>query len=112
MLHNSINLDISKAFDTIQHDILLNKLYNSGIRGFMHRWFKEYLPDRHQFTVVNGKLSKQQLVKTGVPQGSSLGPLLFMIYINDIQYLFAETDHYIRICGRDRKSTRLNSSHR
>ena len=83
-----VSVDLRKAFDVIQHDILLDKLENLGIRGFMLKWFSAYLKNRTQKTIVNQTVSHTLPVKCGVPQGSSLGPLLFLIYLNDIKNIF------------------------
>ena len=80
----AIFIDLSKAFDTLDHDILIKKLYFYGIRGTHLEFFKSYLSGRTQRVLYNDTLSSEQKLTTGVPQGSVLGPLLFLIYINDI----------------------------
>ena len=81
-----IYLDLHKAFDTVNHSILIEKLAVYGIRGIVLKWFTSYLENRKQYTVLANYDSGLESVKCGVPQGSVLGPLLFLIYINDIQY--------------------------
>ena len=91
-------IDLKKAFDTVKHEILLAKLENYGITGVINSWQRSYLTARKQTTEVNDVVSEAETTLCGVPQGSVLGPLLFLLYISDIYnssslfafYLFAD----------------------
>ena len=80
----SLFVDISKAFDSLNHKILLGKLASLGVSNQSLCWFKSYLSQRKQSVVINGSVSDSRLIQLGVPQGSILGPLLFNIYINSL----------------------------
>ena len=79
-----ILIDFRKAFDTVNHNILHQKMKNCGLKGTLLEWLKSYLTDRSQYVELNGKKSKVTIIEYGVPQGSLLGPRLFLVYVNDM----------------------------
>ena len=87
---------MQKAFDTVEHDILLAKLEGYGICGIANEWFKCYLLDRRQFVSINGHVLNKASIKFGVPQSSVLGLLLFLIYIIDLNQAinFCKIHHF------------------
>ena len=80
-------LDIRRAFDTVNHRILLDVLHNTGFRGIVYDWFVSYLASRKQIVFFENFVSDEEDIYSGVPQGPNLGPLLFLLYINNIYKL-------------------------
>ena len=90
---DTVYLDFAKAFDKVDHKLLLEKLKRVGIKGKLLNWFKAFLSNRKQEVVVDGFKSFIHAVLSGVPQGSVLGPILFIIFINDM----ADTLKYVKL---------------
>ena len=114
-----IFIDLKKAFDTVDHEILLRKLDHYGFRGTINIWFSSYLQGRTQTTQIGPHISERLDSTCRVPQGSVLGPLLFLLYMNDIQessdklsfYLFAD-DTNILFANKNLKSFEFDVNHK
>lgn len=105
---DALYLDMSKAFDKVDHKILLRKLKALGIDGKILQWLTAFLTNRQQVVMVDGQKSKPEKVLSGVPQGTVLGPLLFILYINDITKVIRNT--YIKIFADDSKLIKVINS--
>ncbi len=92
LFNGVVFLDLKKAFDTVDHTILLSKLERCGVRGTPLRWFQSYLFQRKQVCKINNIVSNETDICCGVPQGSNLGPLLFLVYINDLPNCLQTTE--------------------
>ena len=77
-------IDLQKAFDSVDHVILLSKLNHYGVKGVSYQWFKSYLTGKQQYTTIAHLKSDLRSINYGVPQGSVLGPILFLLYVNDL----------------------------
>ena len=113
-----IFVDLEKAFDTVNHMILTEKLNWYGFRGQINLLLKSYLNNRKQFVSINGFDSNINTIKCGVRQGSCLGPLLFLVYINDFRYCLNKTntghfadDTYIMFSSRKNKTIETVINH-
>ena len=84
-LNLTLFLDLKKVFDTVDHKILISKVVKYGVRGIEIEWFKSYLKERRQYCSINGQKSEIKDVRCGIPQGSCLGPLLFIVFLNDFE---------------------------
>ena len=91
--------DLTKAFHTVDHNILISKLENYGVRGVNLKWFKSYLNNRKQFISYDNSSTSYKIMTCGVPQGSILGPLLFLIYINNLREAsnIIDSHHQIKV---------------
>ena len=113
-----IFLDLSKAFDTVNHDILLHKLHHYGIQGPAHKLLKSYLTNRKQYVKIGNQASKFGNITCGVPQGSVLGPLLFILYINDLHKacltgnirIFADDTNIFFKCKNNSEITQIGNT--
>ena len=109
---------MQKAFDTVDHQILLAKLNHYGIRGVSNDWFKSYLSNHNQYVSINGYESGLAALNCGVPQGSALGPLLLLLYINDLNqaiksckvHYFADGTNLLCLSNSIKKLNKLNNA--
>ena len=105
---NVIYLDFRKAFDTVAHARLANKLYTYGIRGNMLNWIKSFFKDRKQKVMINDEGASWSGVLSGIPQGSVFGPALFLVFIND---LFDSIANFVKIFADDQNQNNLLAKH-